>query len=352
MKAITFIFLFSISLLYSAATNGVITEDIPNKPTKFDGYDFDEHFNCLYQSSGGGIWMCCGYVANGEYHCGEEGEWEIYQGKPRRCSTWNGYNADNLPRPGDDDYRDICCDSDMIDSCGGNCKAFYIWDFRDVSEVVDESGDPVPPVTLDLNWREQYLDQGLSTKDAYDNEVYPVGFAKGTLHYNNDPPVCVYIPAAAGRVIEIKVEVDGAGDDRLCVDDTHDDEADKNDPGQIKTCDGGRLTTCFSDSSDVQGKSGYAFIVNCDGSCEETSDVHLWFRGRFSEYGWADQGVDGNIHAEDNIEMWCEYVLRDYPDFDAFPSDLSPHKDPFVPKKSSSFVVGVLFSLLATAFYY
>lgn len=331
----------------------IITTHADADDDPFPDYNYGDHFNCLYHSSDN-QWHCCGYVANGEYHCSASNQWDIYQGKPRRCQTYGGNNDNSLPRPGDDNYQDICCEDSRIDSCGGNCKAFYIWDFRSVDEVVTVTTDPetmvetqtpVDPVSLDDDWRDQYLNQGLDTKDGYDNRVYPVAFAKGTLHYNNDPPVCVYIPGSAGRVIEIKVESEG-GDDRLCVDDTHDDETDKNDPGQTKTCDAGRLTTCFSDASDMAGKTGFAFIINCDGSCEETSDVQVWFRARFSEYGWVDQGVDGNIYADQNVEMWCDYVQRDYPDFDAFPSDLSPQKAARVPQPASVAGLSVLLSFL------
>jgi len=317
----------------------------------FPDYDYGDHFNCL---NTGSSWTCCGYTANGENHCSASSEWAIYQGNPVRCTRYSNDNQLQSPFNDDgtsnDNYRDVCCDSSLIDSCGGNCKAFYVWPFASVDDIMDEDGDPIAPVTLDNDWRETYLDQGLSTKDAYDNYVFPVSYAKGVLHYNNDPPVCVYVPGAAGRVIEIKVESE-SGDNRLCVDDTHDDEADKTDPGQIKTCDEGRLSTCFSDASGTAGKSGYAFIINCDDSCEETSDVHVWFRARFSEHGWEDQGVGDLIYADSNVEMWCDYVLRDYPDYDAFPSDLSPHKDPVTVPDSSAMGLSIVLALLGLTLY-
>merc|ERR1719436_1367333 len=127
------------------------------------------------------------------------------------------------------------------------------------------------PSTLSQNWREEFLAQNLQDNDGFDNSVYPAGFQKATLREFNDPNVCVYIPNAAGKVIELKVESEEAGD-RLCIGDLHDESTDRNNPGQNDACSDSAVKTCFGDAT-VEGsqsdKIGYPFYIFCDEGCEE-----------------------------------------------------------------------------------
>jgi hypothetical protein len=118
------------------------------------------------------------------------------------------------------------------------------------------------------------------------------------------------------------VEPDEEGN-RLCVSDLHDDSKDRNDPGQITTCDDSSLKTCFIDAEDTQGNNnppGVAFYIECDTTCEEQTDVYLWYRVRTSEGTWENNGDNG---ASNNIEMWCDTVNGEYPEYDLYPSDLA-----------------------------
>jgi len=281
--------------------------------------DFGANFDCI---ESGGQWECCGIVANGERHCAPWEEWSEYQGSYRRCNV----NLDQAI----ENNMDLCCDSALIDNCGV-CKAFFIWEFSTYEEMNDSQ-----KTTFVKNWEELYLDQNLDDKDAYDNQIYPGGFAHGTLKEFNEPPVCVYIPGAGGSSIEIKVEPDEQGD-RLCVSDLEDDINGRNDPGQITTCDDVRLNTCFPDGSLDEEKDGFAFYIFCDESCEEGGDVYLWFRARYSDTKWTDE----DANSSDGVEMWCEYVNGNYPEYDVFPSDVAYEKPPiqFEPSSTSSFVI-------------
>jgi len=291
----------------------------------FDPADVASHganFDCIQHTESGNSWECCGIVANGERHCAPAAEWSEYQGAFRRCDT-NLNTAKN-------DGKDLCCDSSLIQNCGV-CKSFFIWEFSTYDEMNNSE-----KTTFDEDWKDTYLDQDLSDRDAYDNQVYPGGFAHGTLKEFNEPPVCVYIPGAAGSSIEIKVEPDEQGD-RLCVSDLEDDINGKNDPGQITTCDDLRLSTCFPDGSLDTEKNGFAFYIFCDESCEEGGDVMLWFRARYSDTKWTDE----NANSSDGVEMWCEYVPGTYPEYDVFPSEIAPEQPEmeFDPNSSSSLVV-------------
>jgi len=268
---------------------------------------------------------CCGIVANGERHCGDITEWNEYQGSYRRCS--------NSLATAQSQGMDLCCESSEIENCGV-CKSFFVWEFESYEDF--ENSDKV--TTDNLDWRTDYLDQDLSDQDAYDNNIYPGGFAHGTLKEFNEPPLCVFIPGAAGRVIEIKVEPDEQGD-RLCVGDLQDDINGRNDPGQITTCDDVRLNTCFPDGSINPTKDGFPFYIFCDESCEEGGDVMLWFRARYSEQAWTGDNND----VLNNVEMWCEYVLRDYPEYDVYPSDITPPADPNLGDGGDSAAALVLF---------
>lgn len=288
-------------------------------------------FDCFEDSTSGQT-TCCGIVANGERHCANANEWDEYQGSYRRC-----VNDLNTAR-NDPEGMDLCCESSEIENCGV-CKSFFIWEFETYQDF--EDSDKV--TTENLSWREDYLDQNLDDRNAYDNLIYPGGFAHGTLKEFNEPPLCVFIPGAAGRVIEIKVEPDEQGD-RLCVADLQDDINGRNDPGQITTCDDVRLNTCFPDGSVNPDKTGFPFYIFCDESCEEGGDVMLWFRARYSAEAWTDNNND----VLTNVEMWCDYVLRDYPEYDVYPSDITPPADPILGDGRNSAATLVLFSIFTS----
>jgi len=295
--------------------------------------DYNDHFNCIetYSYNEGtdtweksGNWECCGYNGLGERHCADQSEWEKYEGKYRRCKSlpFNGYRT---PEDMIGSGYDLCCDSGepYIDDCG-KCKSFYIWDFISYDSMNSSS-------TLAEDWRTAYTAQTLDNNNGYDNQVFPAGYQKATLREFNDPNVCIYVPNAAGKVIELKVESEEAGD-RLCIGDLHDESTDRNNPGQNDACSDTTVSTCFGDAnvdSTETDKIGYPFYIFCDEGCEEgggSGDVSLWLRARFSPKTW----LEGTRSADDNVEMWCEYVVRDYPEYDVFPSDLSIKTPPLV----------------------
>jgi len=320
---------------------------------KFPADEYDDHFNCI-QDAATNDWICCGYNALGERHCSSEDEWEKFEGKFRRCVKSFPQNVDGrtLNSPADlvgTDW-DMCCDAYRVKGNGGDpsyanncgvCKQFYVWPWSEYSAMEG-------PSTLSQEWRDDFLAQNLQDNDGFDNQVYPAGFQKATLREFNDPNVCVYVPYAAGKMIEVKVEADEFGD-RICIGDVHDEETDRNDPGQNDACGPTQVKTCFGDATilgdDVTDKDewGFAFYVFCDEACKEgggSGDVPLWLRARFSEESW----LAGNDNAETNVEMWCEYVVRDYPEYDVYPTDLSLSVDPIVQPDddSSSFLAVVL----------
>jgi len=308
----------------------------------FPEEDFNDHFNCIERFTSAGVsqgYWCCGYNALGERHCSPESEWEKYEGKYRRC-TKLGNNVN--PKTLIGTKMDLCCDSNKwVNDCG-KCKSFYVWDWESYAAMNASS-------TFDVNWRKQYLDQGLTDSDGYDNSIFPGGFMKGTLREFNDPNVCIYIPDAAGRVIEIKVESEEAGD-RLCIGDLHDEASDRNNPGQNDACSDTNVQTCFGDADTTGSGVGFPFYIFCDEGCEEgggSGDVPLWVRARFSEKSWTDP-TRSDWDVTENVEMWCEYVNRDYPQYDVYPSDISPVVPPvlFQDDSASSLLLTILFSIL------
>jgi len=306
--------------------------------------DYNDHFNCIetFQDDGTGNWVgsgswgCCGYNALGERHCAPEAEWEKYEGKYRRCVKL-GTNGFKEPEDLIGSGMDLCCNnsggySKYLNDCGA-CKSFYVWDFLSHEDMSTNTG-----VTLSEDWRTTYLAQDRDANDGYDNKVFPGGFVKGTLREFNDPNVCIYIPNAGGKVIEIKVESEGTGD-RLCIGDLHDEATDRNNPGQNDACSDTTATTCFGDANvettETNKPIGFPFYVFCDEGCEEgggSGDVSLWLRARFSPETW----LQGTYQADKNVEMWCEYVVRDYPEFDVYPSDLSVKTAPLVFEEPNS----------------
>jgi len=357
-------------------------------------------------------WFCCGYMANGRKQCDRMNEWRMVNGNSftlcEESYTEAIAKGQNKPR------KDLCCANDHFQDCT-SCKSFVVWDFTveedtyggdrvleasyncnknsendipDASECEDIKNDRGQTiveidgkVTLDNDWRDVFYSQPAKTVDgnddisyppyAYGNEVYPAGFAQGTLREFNDPPVCVYAPNVGGRVLEIRVEPEEAGS-QLCVDDLLADTAEKNNPGVTQACDDVRLQTCFPDANSDGDSGGFAFVISCSESCAD-GDVDLWFRlrasvNKWTEAGDADKGTD---KTEVNTEMWCMWgnqnmigELPEGPDsfkgldgdfsrWDVFPSDLEPEQDPQVrPVESSvsSFTLALLVSALALLF--
>jgi len=357
-------------------------------------------------------WFCCGYMANGRKQCDRMNEWRMVNGNSftlcEESYTEAIAKGQNKPR------RDLCCANDHFQDCT-SCKSFVVWDFTveedtyggdrvleasyncnknsekdipdasDCDDIKNNAGQTIVEidgkVTLDNDWRDVFYNQPAKTVDgnddisyppyAYGNEVYPAGFAQGTLREFNDPPVCVYAPNVGGRVLEIRVEPEEAGS-QLCVDDLLADTAEKNNPGVTQACDDVRLQTCFPDANSDGDSGGFAFVISCSESCAD-GDVDLWFRlrasvNKWTEAGDADKGTD---KTEVNTEMWCMWgnqnmigELPEGPDsfkgldgdfsrWDVFPSDLEPEQDPQVrPVESSvsSFTLALLVSALALLF--
>jgi len=335
-------------------------------------------------------WFCCGYMANGRKQCDKMGAWKLVNGNTfTLCETdyvsafseTRRRNGQDVPKP----RRDLCCQNDDFQDCT-SCKSFVVWDFTvdDNSyggdKVLEESYKNGGKVTLDDNWRDTFYDQPNKQIEgttiayppyAYANEVYPAGFAQGTLREFNDPPICVYAPNVAGRVLEIRVEPEEAGS-QLCVDDLLADTAEKNNPGVTQACDDVRLQSCFPDAnSDGDDAKGFAFLISCSESCAD-GDVDLWFRLRASVNKWTDAGDSdlGTDKTEVNTEMWCMWGNQDmngelpetepfsgldgdFSRWDVYPSDLEPEVDPQVRPVQSSvsyFSLAFLVSALALLF--
>lgn len=321
-----------------------------------DPSEYNDHFNCIDDVETG--WTCCGYNALGERHCEAEDRWEAFEGKYRRCVTEFGpgaqqYHGTRYDHPSDlvGQNVDMCCDAHYVDNTGqrwpnyapncGVCKQFFVWPWNDVDGMVAAS-------TTEQTWRDDFVNQVRSDRDGYDNQIYPGGFQQATLREFNDPNVCVYIPEAGGKLIEIKVESDEYGD-RLCIGDVHDEETERNDPGQNDACGPTQVKTCFGDAYKTDDtpeeakRDGFSFYIFCDQACKEgggSGDVPLWVRARNSVRSWDVDPEDQADSATNNPEMWCEYVIRDYPEWDVYPSDLSIAVDAVVqPDQDSSMSV-------------
>jgi len=419
-------FLLSIAFAQTAVQRQLGNGDIQGGVVKEEiSKHFSDKFYCFEDIAGmyndwaqeiyGNVnqkWFCCGYMANGRKQCDRMNEWRMVNGNSftlcEESYTEAIAKGQNKPR------RDLCCANDHFQDCT-SCKSFVVWDFTveedtyggdrvleasyncnknsekdipdasDCDDIKNNAGQTIVEidgkVTLDNDWRDVFYNQPAKTVDgnddisyppyAYGNEVYPAGFAQGTLREFNDPPVCVYAPNVGGRVLEIRVEPEEAGS-QLCVDDLLADTAEKNNPGVTQACDDVRLQTCFPDANSDGDSGGFAFVISCSESCAD-GDVDLWFRlrasvNKWTEAGDADKGTD---KTEVNTEMWCMWgnqnmigELPEGPDsfkgldgdfsrWDVFPSDLEPEQDPQVrPVESSvsSFTLALLVSALALLF--
>jgi len=363
---------------------------------KDTGEVYRDYFAAAYtdnRDSQNNWFVCCGLMANGRRQCDRMVEWRLVGDSRFALCEENWMEA--LNPGGDKMRRDLCCENSDFNDCG-ICSSFMVWDFTGVGEdgeiptqgnigsknfyggdnilemkqKSDECAYQDPSIigtpydvcpTLDNRWRAMFNDR-LNNGDsetstgkpyppyAYENDVYPGGFARGTLQEFNDPPVCVYAPEVAGRVIEVKVEPEEAGS-QVCVDDLHEDSLQKNNPGVTQACDDTRLQTCFPDATPDDSVSGFAFLISCSESCAD-GPVDLWFRLRASVMKWTDAGEEenGTDRTEVNTEMWCMWGNQDmraengetpfpeaFPEldgdfskWDVFPSDLAPEEDPVV----------------------
>lgn len=333
------------------------------------------------------FFYCCGYMANGRKQCDKMKSWKLVGGTDfTLCendpavaySETRNNNQNGIRKP----RRDLCCVNDEFQDCS-SCKSFVVWDFTvednsfggdvklEESWTLRQSGtwqDGL--VTLDDNWRSLYYSQPKKeipaseidgSNDpvqyppyAYDNAHYPGGFARAILREFNTPPICVYAPNVAGRVIEVKVEAEEENS-QVCVDDLHADTTTKNDPGVTQACDDVRLQSCFPDANSDGTPPGFAFQISCSESCAD-GDVDLWFRLRASQNRWTDAGKHelGTDRTEVNTEMWCMWGNQnmrgdlpslepvdgtpspfqgldgDFSKWDVYPSDLEPEVDPQV----------------------
>lgn len=381
---------------------------------------FSDKFNCfrdanlVYQDwasavypgdsklKGANTFYCCGYMANGRRQCDLLENWRQVGDSHFSLCEENAGDAISGPV-----RRDLCCENDEFNDCN-LCKGFVVWDFTvesnshggdpileaNLAQAGDIHGENGKKVTMNPNWRKSLFNNKTANPPpvtnggvgyppyAYDNNVYPAGFARGKLREFNDPPVCVYAPNVAGRVIEVRVEPDESGS-QVCVDDLHEDSLERNAPGVTQACDDSKLQTCFPDADpcDPTGGQeciqGFAFVISCSESCAD-GDVDLWFRLRSSINKWTESGDQdkGTSQTELSTEMWCMWgnqdmrvdgefvppansVLEDagidgdFSKWDIFPSDLEPEKDPVVrPVQSGVSIVslGALFSILALLF--
>jgi len=359
---------------------------------------FSDKFSCFRDTGGvyttwaakvyGGnhndAFFCCGFMANGRRQCDLMTKWRKVRDKHfALCET----NYDTALNGNNGVRRDLCCQNSQFNDCN-LCSSFMVWDFT--APTNSHGGDPIleenlaladgadgKKVTLDKEWRATYNSQSQPEITgtgyppyAYANNVYPGGFARGTLREFNDPPVCVYAPNVAGRVIEVRVEPEESGS-QVCVDDLHEDSLERNTPGVTQACDDVKLQTCFSDANTDDSIDGFAFVISCSESCAD-GDVDLWFRLRASINKWTESGdaSKGTDQTELSTEMWCMWGNQDmrvdgefdaptnfevsgldgnFAKWDVFPSDLEPDKAPIVrPVQSGVSVVSIaaLFSIL------
>jgi hypothetical protein len=305
-------------LLLAFTLMSVLTHSIGISDGNYEQWEpyFSEKFSCYKDVADTNQYQCCGYMANGERECAVASAWTNVGGtntlKTSRFSLCSStlQQARNLG-------RDLCCANDYFSDCGV-CAGFMIWEFESFQEMADDSR-----VTFDLDWKEQFLDQPQDDTKAYDNNIFPAGFVHAKLHEFNDPPVCTFIPSAGGRVIEIRVEPEESGN-TVCFNDLYDDTEERNNPGQITSCDDTRLRTCFSDGDLKKNANdntpGFPFFINCVEGCED-SDINLWFRARASDTTWVE--VE-NQDAESNMEMWCNWMDRNATEWDTYPSEIAP----------------------------
>lgn len=398
-----------VKVLQDPGTDGTVPADISaHFSDKFscfeDKNDIYEKFNDKFYPGEKTLkWYCCGYMANGIRQCDKMNKWRrIGDGHFALCqrSVAEAVRTQNGGVP--ELRRDLCCDNEEFMDCG-LCKSFAVWDFTvnsdshggDVYLEKELAAHPDQTVTMNKTWREYYLAKEDAPNEmagvelppyAYGNPIRPAGFMKATLREFNDPPVCIYAPNVAGRVLEIKVEPEESGSN-VCVDDLNEDSLERSEPGMTQACDDSRLRTCFPDAAltDNQSRKGFPFLVSCSESCAD-GDVDLWYRVRASINKWTQNGLEseGTTDTEVNTEMWCmwgigdmrlrnetdgsmipfefprnfpddlkDYMDGDFKKWDIYPSDLTPDEPPVVrPITDGVQIVSIFAALLATLVFF
>jgi hypothetical protein len=339
---------------------------------------------------------CCGYMANGLKQCDVMDNWYMVDNSHFSLCEQNYEDAfatvtsEGRPKL----RRDLCCENQHFEDCT-LCKSFSVWDFTAIDtehggdKALQESRDSADGVvTFEDTWRKDFTSYenqhhadfnydgrtGPYPPYAYANKVFPVGYSRAKLREFNDPPICVYAPNVAGRVIEVKVEPDEIGN-TICVDDLHEDSLEKNNPGVTQACDTGRLRTCFPDAATDASVGGFAFLISCSESCAD-GDVDLWFRLRASTNKWTESGQEekGTTKTELNTEMWCMWGITDmraddgtfitnstefdnigldgdFSVWDQWPSDLREPSEPVViPIGDSTSALSLVFAVIVLAF--
>jgi len=208
------------------------------------------------------------------------------------------------------------------------------------------------------------------TQEAAGEIVYPAGFARYTLGWYNNPPICMKVEGSHDKKVEILLESD-TENANLCIHDASDTSVDLNEVGSVSNCGTGKLYACFTAATadDGSGDNGedFGFYVFCNGSGCEQSDLTVRMRIRLSERSW-DEGKED---LETDLEHWCEYErgtnIEDHVDitdgengygksYYTYPSDLLPDNPTSFPfhithlgySSSASFVrPGFFFPLLA-----
>jgi len=331
-----------------------------------------EEFNCNNQGtncqsfSPQKRFRCCGLVANGSEVCTEAVEHNQYPGVNADWSKHGdsyhlctnsaleamGLDRNGNPRDTHVVLKDLCCgdiEAFTITPQGqfntfnsylpcSPCSSFIVWPFptfdsmnsslkypasrnqADEVQMANPDGSDnfyyADWVTFNESWRADFKKQ-----PQHRNEYYPGGFMHAKLREYNKPPVCVYLPNSGGKMIEIKAEPEAPGN-RLCVSDLKDDFTNKDSSGQTTTCDDSQLRTCFSEAStESENPPDFAFYIYCDGEGCEDSDVDFWLRARHNERKLSDVEDDTAL---DNPEMYCQYILDEYPEWDIYPSDITP----------------------------
>jgi len=164
-------------------------------------------------------------------------------------------------------------------------------------------------------------------------DIYPAGFQSFSLREFNEPPLCIHVPDSSDKKVEVMIETE-MNDSRVCVMDGRDMGVYTNDVGNVRTCDNGKLYSCFTAATSRTSGSGpqdFYFYISCEGSCE-ASDVDVWIRLRKSQLSWDI----GKQDWESDIEYWCEHERgteaaeknrpnKIHPEF-MYPSELLPEQ--------------------------
>merc|ERR1712064_225796 len=228
--------------------------------------------------------------------------------------------------------RDLCCENSDFNDCG-ICSSFMVWDFTGVGE------DGEIPTQGNIGSKNFYGgDNILEMKQKSDECAYQDPSQIGTPY-----DVC---PTLDNRWRAMFNDRLNNGDSETSTGKPYPPYAYENDvyPGGFAR---GTLQECFPDATPDDSVSGFAFLISCSESCAD-GPVDLWFRLRASVMKWTDAGEEenGTDRTEVNTEMWCMWGNQnmtaslpdsfpndldgDFSKWDVFPSDLAPEEDPVV----------------------